>query len=519
MRNVTLAKAAQEFLEIIIRSVQAEAGTVYVYDEARVELLLAAHKGLGAKIVEKTRIHRVEDGSESVAAKTAYQRSAVYVHDIATEPVTSYVRTEMMEGGFVSMVSLPLLLERDLVGVVQVVATKDRHFETEDLSAVRSLSEQMAATLLRLKTDAEARAKEQYLANIMEDSADGIIVLSTDEEIVSWNRGAESIFGYTAEEAVGEHFSFVVPDDLIEKGEIEKLRKATRVHGYIQNYETERLAKDGRRITVSLTRTVMRDSDGKVLGSSAMVRDITEQKRLEEKLLHAERLAAIGRMSAKVAHEIRNPLSSISLNSELLEEEIAGYKGVDSKEAKSLLRSIAVELDRLTDITEDYLRFAKLPAPRFKGVTVNSVVRDLLGMLENEIAERRVKVRTKLRPRLPRIKVDQEQLRRALLNMLKNSLEAMPDGGEITISTGRNSGGVSISISDTGTGIREEDLDHIFNPFFTTKEIGTGLGLPLAQQIVAEHGGEISCSGNWGVGATFVVSLPYAGREKSERKP
>jgi PAS domain S-box-containing protein len=514
MRNVTLAKAAQEFLGIIIRSVQAQAGTVYVYDEARNELLLAAHKGLGRKLVAKTKIHKVEDGSESVAAKTAFQRGAVYVHDIATEPVTSYVRTEMMEGGFVSMVSLPLLLDNDLVGVVQVVATKDRHFETEDLSAVRSLSEQMAATLLRLKTDAEVRAREQYLANIMEDSADGIVGLSTEEEIVSWNRGAENIFGYTAEEVVGKHFSFLVPDNLVEVGEIEKLRKAIRIHGYIQSYETERLTKDGRRIAVSLTRTVIRDADGKVLGSSAIVRDTTEQKKLEEKLLHAERLAAIGRMSAKVAHEIRNPLSSISLNTELLEEEVASYERVDGREAMSLLKSIATELDRLTEITEDYLRFAKLPAPRFKAVTVNSLVKDLLGMLENEIAERRVKVHRKLAQRLPRIKVDQEQLRRALLNMLKNSLEAMPNGGDITVSTGLDSGRVSISIADTGTGIREEDLDHIFNPFFTTKEIGTGLGLPLAQQIVAEHGGEIGCSSEWGRGATFVVTLPNAVREK-----
>jgi signal transduction histidine kinase len=135
-------------------------------------------------------------------------------------------------------------------------------------------------------------------------------------------------------------------------------------------------------------------------------------------------------------------------------------------------------------------------------------------MLEHEMTERRVSVHRVLAQRLPRIKVDQEQLRRALLNMLKNSLEAMPDGGDITISTGRDSGRVSISIVDSGSGIREEDLEHIFSPFFTTKEIGTGLGLPLAQQIVAEHGGEISCSSRWGAGATFVVTLPSAGREK-----
>lgn len=514
MRNVTLAKAAQEFLEIVVRSVQAEAGTVYAHDEARDELVLIAQKGLGRRLVEKTQVHRVVDGSQSVAAKTAFLRRPVYVQDLASDPAASYVRTEVIKGGFVSLVSLPLISADLLVGVFQVVAKKDRHFEKEDLSAVRSLSEQMAATLLRLKLDAEARANEQYLANIMTDSADGIIGLNSDDEIVSWNRGAETMFGYLPDEVIGRHFSFLVPNELVEDGELERLRERTITDGCIQNYETERITKEGKRIIVSLTRTAIRDAEGKMVGSSAMLRDVTEKKKLEERLLHTERLATIGRMSAKVAHEIRNPLSSISLNTELLEEEIAGYKGVDSAEAKSLLRSISRELDRLTEITDDYLRFAKLPAPRLKALTVNRLVTDLLSMLENEIQERGVTIKKRFTPRLPKVKVDQQQLRRALLNMLKNSLEAMPDGGGISVATSCDSDRVYISISDTGVGIEEDHMGRIFTPFFSTKEMGTGLGLPLAQQIVAEHGGEITCSSELGNGSSFVVALPVAGKNR-----
>ncbi len=511
MRSDTLAKAAQEFLEIVVRSVQAEAGTFYAHDDARDELVLVAQKGLGRRLVQKTQVHRVVDGSQSVAAKTAFLRRPVYVQDLASDPAASYVRTELIEGGFVSMVSLPLIAADLLLGVFQVVAKKDRHFEKEDLSAVRSLSEQMAATLLRLKLDAEARANEQYLANIMRDSADGIIGMNSSEEIVSWNRGAEALFGYTADEVLGRHFSFLLPKDLVESGEIETLTKRVMSDGYIQNYETERVTKDGRRIIVSLTRTLIKAADGKPVGSSAILRDITEQKKLEERVLQSERLATIGRMSAKVAHEIRNPLSSISLNTELLEEEIAGYGGVDSKEAKSLLKSIARELDRLTEITDDYLRFAKLPAPRLKERSLNRVISDLLSMLEVEMEERGVKIHRDLAPNLPKVKVDQRQLRRALLNVLKNSLEAMPGGGGIRVSTEADSDRVLVSISDEGTGIDEDHIDKIFAPFFSTKEMGTGLGLPLAQQIVAEHGGEITCSSEMGKGASFVIAVPVAG--------
>jgi PAS domain S-box-containing protein len=515
MRNVTLAKAAQEFVEIVVRSVQAEAGTVYAHDEARDELVLIAHKGLGRRLVEKTQIHRVVDGSQSVAARTAFLRRPVYVQDLASDPAASYVRTEVIKGGFVSLVSLPLIAADMLVGVFQVVAKKDRHFETEDLSAVRSLSEQMAATLLRLKLDAEARANEQYLANIMTDSADAILGLNSDDEIVSWNRGAETIFGYSEAEVLGRHYSFLVPAELVEKGELVRLTKTTIKEGCIQNYETERINKEGKRISVSLTRTVILDADGKVVGCSAILRDITEKKKLEERLLHTERLATIGRMSAKVAHEIRNPLSSISLNTELLEEEIAGYAGVDSTEAKSLLGSISRELDRLTEITDDYLRFAKLPAPRLKALTVNRMVTDLLKMLEVEMQESGVTIRRDLATRLPKVKIDQQQLRRALLNILKNSLEAMPNGGRIAVETQCEADRVLISISDTGAGIEDEHMSRIFTPFFSTKEMGTGLGLPLAQQIVAEHGGEITCSSGIGKGSTFVVSLPVAGRRRA----
>jgi len=517
MRNVTLAKAAQEFLEIVMRTVQAEAGNVYMHDRARDELVLVAQKGLGRKILEKTRIHKVVGGSESVAAKTAFLRQPVYVQDLASDPASSYVRTELLQDGFVSLVSLPLIADDALVGVFQVVAKKGRRFEKEDLSAVRSLGDQMAATLLRLKLDAEARAKEQYLANIMTDSADGIVGLNYDDEIVTWNKGAENMFGYKAEEVLGKHFSFLVPQELVNAGELEKLRRTSIEEGCIQNYETERLTKDGRRITVSLTRTVIRDAEGKPVGSSAIIRDITEKKKLEERLLHSERLATIGRMSAKVAHEIRNPLSSISLNTELLEEEIASYEGVDSREAKALLRSISKEIDRLTEITDDYLRFAKLPAPRLKEHTVDKVLADLVNMMKSEMIERGITVRLDLARDLPKVKLDQRQMRRALLNILKNSLEAMPDGGEISVSTGMNSDRVVITISDTGVGIEEDNLEKIFTPFFSTKEMGTGLGLPLAQQIVAEHGGEISCSSAPGKGATFRVWLPVPRSAAVER--
>ncbi|HYQ82138.1 MAG TPA: ATP-binding protein, partial [Anaeromyxobacteraceae bacterium] len=213
--------------------------------------------------------------------------------------------------------------------------------------------------------------------------------------------------------------------------------------------------------------------------------------RQQSELLRAERLAAVGRIASQITHEIRNPLNAISLNAELLAEELGpGASG----EAPALLKAIGREIDRLNAVVEDYLRFARLPKPQKAREDLNEILSGLLDFVARELAAAGVAVRRELAPGLPAVMGDEAQLRAAFLNLLRNAREAMPGGGTVTVRTLLAEGGqVEAEVRDTGAGIPEEVLPRIFDPFYSTKERGTGLGLAFALQVAREHGGSLRC--------------------------
>jgi two-component system NtrC family sensor kinase len=219
-----------------------------------------------------------------------------------------------------------------------------------------------------------------------------------------------------------------------------------------------------------------------------------------EALLRSERLAAIGRIAAQITHEIRNPLSSISLNAEEL--------GERAPETRELCDAIVREVDRLTAITEDYLRFARLPKPQLQRADLNDTVRDLVEFVRPELDAAGVEVTLSLAPELPRVLADVAQLRQLLLNLLRNAREAMASGGALSVTTRGGENAVEVEVRDSGPGIPEERLARIFDPFFTTKERGTGLGLAMAQEIAQEHAGQLSCESVPGQGTAFTLRLP-----------
>ena len=236
----------------------------------------------------------------------------------------------------------------------------------------------------------------------------------------------------------------------------------------------------------------------------------SQLKEKQEALLRAEQLAAVGRISAQIAHEVRNPLSSIGLNVELLEEALGSAEKLDAPEAKDILAAIVREVDRLAEITEGYLRMARLPKPSMASEDLNDVVGSVLEFSREELERSKVKVIQRLDPSGPRALADEGQLRQVFLNLLRNSREAMPGGGELIVESRVANGHAEVLFCDSGRGMTSDIREHIFEPFFSTKEGGTGLGLAVSQQILQAHGGSISCQSSPGGGTTFVVRLPKA---------
>ncbi|MCA9673531.1 MAG: HAMP domain-containing protein [Myxococcales bacterium] len=243
---------------------------------------------------------------------------------------------------------------------------------------------------------------------------------------------------------------------------------------------------------------------------NVMARAIEDRER---ELVRSERLAAVGKMAAMITHEVRNPLSSIALNTELLGDELDQLPEGKAAEARTLCRAITNEVDRLTAITEEYLAFARLPKPRLAAEQLNQVASALALFVREDLAARGVALDLELADDLPRALADEGQLRQSLLNLVRNAAEAMGEGGgRIVMATrpGGDGATVEIEVRDDGPGIPSEVRARLFDPFVSTKEGGTGLGLALTHQIVREHGGEIRVTSEPGQGASFVVALPVA---------
>lgn len=227
----------------------------------------------------------------------------------------------------------------------------------------------------------------------------------------------------------------------------------------------------------------------------------------ETRLIRSERMAAAGRLASHITHEVRNPLNAISLNTELLEEEIDQENKPD---VKALLGGIRREVDRLTEITEEYLRFARLPKPHLELEDANEILRGLAAFCRGEIEAQKIVLKLDLHDQPLWIAADENQLRQALLNIVRNAREAMDQGGVLCLCSSLVGDQVALSVVDQGAGIDQTALASIFEPFFSTKDSGTGLGLPLTQQIVQEHGGVLEVASVLGKGTTFTIRLPLA---------
>ena len=346
------------------------------------------------------------------------------------------------------------------------------------------------------------------IESTIENMAEGVIFIDPKDKVTMCNKEIENTWNIKREEIVGKSVKDGLSPYIGAKVSkfTEKFRKKIETsqhqeirteNGYLYN-----------------TYSAVYDNNGKYWGTVLTSHDITERKKLEQQLLHTERMATIGEMSAKVAHEIRNPLGSISLNAELLHDEINKRNGHNTNEAEGLIQSIMKEVDRLTEISDEYLRHARFPKLELKSAFINEILIELTRFLKKEISKRGIALKEDYATNLPEISLDENQIKQTLLNILKNSFEAMPEGGKLDISTRIKANIIELYISDSGSGITKRDIQKIFDPFYSTKVDGTGLGLALTQKVIEEHGGEIFCNSTIGVGTTMIINFPIRTTEE-----
>ena len=382
-----------------------------------------------------------------------------------------------MEGDFLSSEDVELL--ETLAGYVGIAIQNGRLYAS---------LEQKATQYERLKDFSE---------NIVESISVGVLAVDLADRIESWNSQMEVLFAKPRADVVGKPLSEVFPANFVE--EFYRVRQNAGIHN-LYKFRLETPAGDTRTTNIAIAPLVTKKFH--VIGRLIIVDDITERIALESQLAQADKLSSIGLLAAGVAHEVNTPLAVISSYAQLLAKQLTG----DEKQS-ALLEKITRQTFRASEIVNNLLNFSRTSGTQFGEVNLNKVISDTLALLEHQLKSSRVKVEHNLASDLPAIHGNSGKLQQVFLNLFLNARDAMPQGGTLRVQT-TNGAGVNVAVSDTGTGIAQEHIQRIYDPFFTTKTApgqprGTGLGLAVTYGIIQEHAGKINVDSRPGQGTTF----------------
>jgi two-component system, sporulation sensor kinase E len=366
--------------------------------------------------------------------------------------------------------------------------------------------EKMDRTQVR-KLVSDIAGENELLEMVMESMSDGVLVTDREDKILMVNKSAERMLPFTSDEPIEKSLEEAIGDEEIREFLTENLRGLDRV------LDREFTLGNGysRILSLSIMPLVRQ---GWITGNVIHIEDVTEKRAKEARLRRAESLAALTTLTAGVAHEIKNPLGSIGIHLELMKKEMSGKKQIETRKVMENLLIIKEEVDRLNRIVTDFLFTVRPMNAELSYDDLNRVVKELLELKKPELAEAGITLKAELMTTGPQILMDERYMKQAVLNLLNNAISAMPEGGKLQVCTQQLGNEVRLEISDSGVGIPEENMDKIFEPYFTTKDFGSGLGLTLVYKIVKEHLGDIEINSKVGEGTTIALSFPIPQKEK-----
>ncbi|MFS0725618.1 ATP-binding protein [Paenibacillus sp. 1P07SE] len=366
-------------------------------------------------------------------------------------------------------------------------------------TSVNSMSSSLSQYVKQIKhSSEELRSTKQFLESFINHTSDAIHVSSLNGEVTRVNKAFEAIYGWTAEEIVGEPLTNL--PEVQEQEYTELLSQVLRGQS-ITDHETVRLTRSGRRIDVSLTISPIRDERGVIIAIATISRNITYRKQTEEILRRSEKLSVVGQLAAGVAHEIRNPLTTLRGFVQLHKSK--GTLG------ETHLDLMLTELDHINYIASELLVLSKPHLVSYQQVDIGDIVQSMTMLLDSHSDAHTIHIRMHDDPPIPKVYGDPNQLKQVFVNLIKNALESMPYGGRVDIDVSATEGGELLArISDEGIGMSEEQLKRIGEPFYTLKESGTGLGLMVCQQIITTHHGRMEMHSAPDQGTTVEVFLP-----------
>jgi len=458
---------------------------------------------------DKYRVHAVADGTQAIEAARRLRPDLVLA-DIMMPGIDGF--------GVVHAIRDEPALSRTPVILLSARAGEESRVEGLENGAndylskpftARELLARVASQLAISRIRREQSLASQRLAAIVESADDAIISKDLNGIVTTWNRAAERIFGYRAEEMIGRSITTIIPPEL--HGDEPRILQTIARGQRIDHFETVRIAKNGQRIDVSLTVSPVRDESGRIVGAAKIARDITQQKKTERALRTSERLASVGRLAATIAHEINNPLEAVTNLVYLAKEE------ADGGDLRDYLVAAEEELSRISHLTKQTLGFYR-DTKEAATIRIGPMLGPLIAVFAGRARNKAVEIRTEIASD-PEVYAVAGEMRQLITNLLSNSIDAVSRTGRIRMRvsaatewSGRRRSGVRLTVADSGVGIPPEIRSRLFEPFFTTKkDVGTGLGLWVCKGIVERHHGSIRVKSSTRSGhswTVFTVFLP-----------
>lgn len=495
----SLTDALDSILDIVRDIVWYDESFIATVDYERDILAIQACRGISSEAMRTAEIPLDED---SLLSWTIHERKALVSPDISKD--ARFHQPKVRGGTVRSLMTIPLIVHDEVVGVLSVHAYAPTLYTEENVRVLSVIASQAASLYKELEA---LSALANYTDNILRSIAAGVLTLDQDGRVLTWNKAAEEIIGMTSADTVDKHFAEVI--DGIGVTQDDKARILNAISwvmmsgenyvGYKQEYHP--LHTDMLYINMNISQ--LRDHLGGMLGLVIIFEDVTKEVRMENEMRRITELAAVGQLAASIAHEIRNPLSSIKGAAQFLRKEYSDHASLCE-----FLDIIVEEVNVLNKITTEFLDFARPMRLNLRDIDINDVVFRTIQFMHVDIAKHKVEVDQALAYDTPRIQADDKQLEQVFRNIVLNALQAMPKGGKLSITSEAMRNGVRVLLTDTGVGMSPDTVSQIFVPFFTTRTKGTGLGLSIVRKIIDNHGGKITVESKTGEGTTFEIYLP-----------
>lgn len=404
---------------------------------------------------------------------------------------------------------VPLVADSQLFGIIHLESHSEAPLGDDDEVLLISLANQLAMGLRNQRLLEETAYLKDYLADILEQANALIIVTDINRQILVFNKAMEDLLGFPKDQTLGTDLFLWMPSD--EQSHLaEQISACFNSRGSIAGVETRMRNRSGEMVQIVFHLSTLKDRAGEIDSLILVGQDMTQIRDLETQVIEAEKMASLGKLAAGVVHELNNPLTSISVYAEYLTKKMRA-EGADPADI-SKMEKVQEGAARIQKLTRDLVSYGRPSSEEPEMLQLNELVAQGLSFCEHTISEHEVLVRSDLRENLPMMSANRTQLLQLIINLVTNACHAMDGGGELNLSTRIERDFVVLSIADTGTGIPQKDLDRVFEPFYTTKSAGKGIGLGLSivSRIVEHHRGQISIQSTPGQGTVFTITLPTA---------